>query len=242
MATFNSILVNKGAGKIGDIVLQRWRQKKVVRGYVAHPKASLHPEIQLRQRAKFKKVRNFVTANLESFKILYQLQPLDKSIFNSIMTFFMDITDNSGVVDIAKLKGKYLGTNKVHGQPWYFAISTSGYSLELIWNANTNPINETIPNQPVIGDNTYIQYHSNSLFFDKNLTFLHFVGDSPLSEFGNYSTVLNYEPFASLPVPTDLICLIYWSKIWFDDFDTIGGINNGNAFPQFEPAFINLIP
>lgn len=234
MATINSILVNKGKGKVGDLIVQRWRSKKVVRAYTQHPKPSTHPEIQLRQRAKFKKVRDFVTANLAILKDCYQNEPRKKSIFNDLLSFFMDITDGSGVIDLNKCINKNFGNGKLDGTIIYNFDILDNYMIRLHFYKSKEPdsFDPYDPNYPGI------YWYFNLLSVDKNLTLLHNFNVITGTPTNNQIITFASSLIPFYPDNTEIMTFIYMTKIFAYDDGFIDSKQRSKARIMVLPSFI----
>lgn len=111
MSQFNSVLISKGSGKIGDIVVSKWRDKKVLRAYV--PRVNGKTDIA-RTAQSYARIRMRIWSRCtawvrSSVYIVFSQRLKRKSEFSAFVQYFLKATNSSGTLIISKLNNAQIG-------------------------------------------------------------------------------------------------------------------------------------
>lgn len=138
MSQFQSVIINKGTGKLGDVVISRWRSKKVVRSYVAkirNPNSTLQQVYRLKMRI-WSKCASFVRGQVA---LVWSVRLKQKTEFSSFVQAMLKAADASGVLLLTKLNNFQLGNGKLAGLIPTTIVAAAGRTLTVSWSASLFP-------------------------------------------------------------------------------------------------------
>ena len=138
MAQFQSVIVNKGTGKLGDVVISRWRSKKVVRSYVAkirNPNSTLQQVYRLKMRI-WSKCASFMRGQVT---LIWSVRLKQKTEFSSFVQAMLKAADATGVLLTAKLNNFQLGNGKLAGLVPLTIVAGAGKILTVTWSSALFP-------------------------------------------------------------------------------------------------------
>jgi hypothetical protein len=139
MATFNSVLVNKGKGKLGDIVVSHWRGLKTLRGYVPHIKSAADPTVQLEYRNKMRMISKVAAIVRGYLPLIWSIRLRMKTEFSAFIQAFLKVMTVGALLDITKLQGYQLGNGHLAPVLPDTIAAVAGVSLTITWDPTLYP-------------------------------------------------------------------------------------------------------
>jgi len=142
MSQFQSVIINKGSGKLGDVVISKWRAKKVVRSYVQHVngKTDAARANQAPYRLKVKVWSKSVATMRGTTNLIWSIRLKQKTEFSAMMQFLLKSSDGTPLLLTTKLAGAQIGAGKLPPTLPLTLVAAAGRNLTITWdNVNFPP-------------------------------------------------------------------------------------------------------
>lgn len=133
MSVFNSVLVTKGKGKLGDVVIGRWRSLKTLRGYTPHIKAAADQTKQLIYRNKMKIVSKLAAIIKMDLGRIWSIRHKFQTEFSAFTQAILRVMLQTYKLDITKLQHYTLGNGKLAFVTPITAAAAAGDTVTLTW-------------------------------------------------------------------------------------------------------------
>lgn len=135
MSKFNSVLVTKASGKIGDIVISKWRDKKVLRAYVpnVNGKTEAARLAQSYARLRMRQWSRNAAFVRSSVYIIFSQRLKRKTEFSAYIQYMLKATNQAGALLTTKLNNAQIGNGVLQPTVPLTVTAGAGKTLVITW-------------------------------------------------------------------------------------------------------------